>query len=105
MGIDKLEIRAQSQPYRRCVDLLVMDGKAIGQPITMKEMSDNEMAVVGAPTLSISNESAQTLIDDLWHCGLRPSEGTGSAGSLKATESHLEDMRAIVSKKLLVDLK
>lgn len=34
-------------------------------------------------------------MDALWHCGLRPSEGTGSAGSLAATEKHLKDMRAI----------
>jgi hypothetical protein len=35
-------------------------------------------------------------MDQLWQCGLRPSEGTGSAGSLAATQRHLEDMRALV---------
>ena len=34
-------------------------------------------------------------MDELWRCGLRPSEGTGSAGSLAATERHLKDMQAI----------
>ena len=29
-------------------------------------------------------------------CGIRPSEGSGSAGSLAATERHLHDMRALV---------
>jgi hypothetical protein len=48
------------------------------------------------PTFSLSPEEAQTLMDDLWQCGLRPTEGTGSAGSLKATERHLEDMRTLV---------
>jgi len=38
-------------------------------------------------------EVAQELIDNLWQCGLRPSEGSGSAGSLKATESHLKDLQ------------
>ena len=36
------------------------------------------------------------LMDDLWQCGLRPSEGTGSAGALAATQKHLDDMRKLV---------
>jgi len=39
-------------------------------------------------------------MDSLWDCGLRPSEGTGSAGALSATQKHLDDMRKIVFKKL-----
>jgi hypothetical protein len=42
--------------------------------------------------------AAQELMDDLWQCGVRPSEGSGSAGSLAATERHLHDMRALVFK-------
>ena len=48
-----------------------------------------------APPLTLSLKEAQSLMDNLWLCGLRPSEGTGSAGSLKATQNHLEDMRKI----------
>jgi len=47
-------------------------------------------------SLSISLEAAQTLMDDLWACGVRPTEGKGSAGALSATERHLEDMRILV---------
>ncbi|EKD22450.1 MAG: hypothetical protein ACD_86C00003G0013 [uncultured bacterium] len=46
-------------------------------------------------------QQAQQLMDELWQCGLRPTEGTGSAGSLAATEKHLKDMQEI-SKSLLV---
>lgn len=41
---------------------------------------------------------AQVLMDDLWDCGVRPSEGTGSAGAMAATQKHLEDMRTLVFK-------
>ena len=41
-------------------------------------------------------QEAQQLMDELWQCGLRPTEGSGSAGSLAATERHLKDMRLIV---------
>lgn len=38
-------------------------------------------------------ELCQELMEELWRHGFRPREGKGSAGSLKATEYHLEDMR------------
>ena len=45
-------------------------------------------------------ETAQELMDALWKCGLRPSEGSGSAGSLKATQDHLKDLQEL-SRRLL----
>ena len=55
------------------------------------------------PFLRIEKPQAQKLMDDLWDCGLRPSEGSGSAGAMKKTEKHLEDMRTIVFHKLGID--
>ena len=51
-------------------------------------------------SIQLQRETAQQLMDALWQCGLRPSEGSGSAGSLKATESHLKDMQEL-SRRLL----
>ncbi|MFA6959936.1 MAG: hypothetical protein WC205_04195 [Opitutaceae bacterium] len=51
-----------------------------------------------SPTMMLSPEDGQALMDELWCAGLRPTEGTGSAGSLAATERHLADMRALVFK-------
>lgn len=50
------------------------------------------------PAFNISRDSAQSLMDELWNIGIRPTEGSGSAGSLAATERHLQDMRALVFK-------
>lgn len=47
------------------------------------------------PFLRLRTTEAQRLMDELWNCGLRPSEGSGSAGSLAATERHLKDMQSI----------
>lgn len=44
---------------------------------------------------------AQELMDDLWRCGLRPSEAGESAGALSSTKFHLEDMRKLVFDKWL----
>lgn len=45
---------------------------------------------------SINQLQAQQLMDDLWECGLRPSEGSGSAGSMKAVQDHLKDFKTIL---------
>lgn len=47
------------------------------------------------PAIFLLYQEAQQLMDELWKCGLRPTEGTGSAGSLAATERHLKDMQKI----------
>jgi len=45
------------------------------------------------PTFRLSPIEGQSLIDELWCAGLRPTEGTGSAGSLAATQLHLKDLQ------------
>ena len=64
-----------------------------------------EGADPSSPTFVLPMENAQCLMDDLWRIGLRPSEGAGSAGSLRATERHLEDMRRVVAKLLKVGVE
>lgn len=54
------------------------------------------------PAFNIPVEAAQLLMDDLWMAGIRPTEGSGSAGSLAATQRHLEDMRTIAFEKLKI---
>lgn len=52
--------------------------------------------ILPEPTVKLHRDDAQALMDALWNVGLRPTEGSGSAGSLAATERHLEDMRRLV---------
>lgn len=72
-----------------------MDGqpRLVAKPIEMEEAKDN-FAGPG-PTLTLSRETGQELMDQLWEVGLRPTEGTGSAGALAATQAHLADMKKI----------
>jgi hypothetical protein len=52
------------------------------------------------PTFNLDRQEAQELMDMLWNCGLRPTQGKQSAGQLDAVERHLADMRAIAFNKL-----
>ena len=69
------------------------------------QMLKYEKGTLAAPMCRIGIQSAQGLMDELWNCGLRPTEGTGSAGSLAATERHLSDMQKIVFSFLDKEIK
>ena len=44
----------------------------------------------------VSQDMAQQLADDLYRCGVRPSEAAGSAGAMAATQEHLKDLRRLL---------
>ena len=97
----KVIIRAQATNWNNDIELLIRQGSCVARPIIMEKYDDGNYC---PPTTSIKLDSAQVLMDDLWNAGVRPTEGSGSSGSLRATESHLSDMRKIVSKNLEVEL-
>lgn len=64
----------------------------VAAPLTFVELAegaDSEPAVV------MLTDDAQQLMDGLWNCGIRPTEGAGSAGAMAAAQAHLADMRTI----------
>lgn len=63
----------------------------------MVELPQYQMLPDGAAR-TIPVEAAQSLMNELWECGIRPAQGAGSAGQLSATLAHLEDMRTLVFK-------
>ena len=97
---DKTELRAASAPWHGGIELLIRRGDYFGVNITMES---KESGLIVEPTLRIDMDAGQTLMDDLWNAGLRPTEGAGSARSLRATEKHLSDMRKIAFNKLSID--
>ncbi len=72
--------------------------KNLVQATKFEKVEGDGLAV--KPTARMDAQSAQRLMDQLWNCGLRPSEGTGSAGAMQAVQRHLEDMRTLVFKAI-----
>ena len=97
---NKTKILAQGKRFSKAIELLILNGRGAGE-LVFKEMDE---AAICEPTITIDHDAAQELMDELWHCGIRPSEGSGSAGSLMATEKHLSDMRKIAFNKLKINL-
>lgn len=103
---NEIEIRAEKRLFRNCVDLMVFQSIsdeeiAIGKPVILEKTERG--AAFTEPTISLNYEQAQMLIDELWRCGLRPTEGHGSAGMLAATERHLSDMKKIAFNRLKIN--
>ena len=72
-----------------------LGASSYAMPLVMRDAKECEMI---EPMVTIDPQAAQGLMDSLWDCGLRPSEGSGSAGALAATQRHLDDMRRLVFK-------
>lgn len=68
--------------------------------IEVARIEESDPSQLYSPVIMLKKDAAQVLMDDLWTCGIRPTEGTGSAGSLKATQDHLADLRKIAFKRL-----
>jgi len=76
------------------------NAQTIERPSTFEFEKMDEFAMYANKSLSLMDSEAQELMDNLYSCGIRPTEGTGSAGSMEKVEAHLQDMRRIVFKKL-----
>jgi hypothetical protein len=106
--VSDIQLRAQREPWGRRIQFLLsgnLEGgrHSVAEPIIMQVVDDQPRAI--APTFTLDGHAAQMLMDQLWDCGLRPSEGSGSAGALLATQKHLEDMRRMAFYNMGVDMK
>ena len=97
---EKIHVKVNRPAWGRGVEILITQGRSVGKSVAMEELEEGLMCF---PTFTIDDSEAQELIDGLWAAGLRPSEGSGSAGSLKATENHLADMRLIAMNRLKIE--
>lgn len=96
---DRTQVRAMSAPWWNGVELLVRQGNEFG--VVMFEAKPAGAYV--EPTVRIGYDEAQALMDDLWRSGLRPTEGAGSAGAMRAVEKHVDDLRKIAFKVLEIE--
>lgn len=98
--IKRKKLSVEKSPWYNTIQFVLFERKnqntvAYSKEIIMYSPTLEEQGRMIEPTFSLEPEEAQELMDDLWRIGFRPSEGTGSAGALAATQKHLEDMRKI----------
>lgn len=79
--------------------------KAILTGLTWTKFDPDTLVLPTAAEILMSATDAQELMDELWGCGVRPTEGNGNTGALAATERHLSDMQTINARLLDAVLK
>lgn len=68
--------------------------------VTGVEWTEVEQGVIGPePLLHVDREDIQTVMDELWRCGIRPSEA-GTAGHVEALASERDYLRSLVDRVL-----
>lgn len=79
------------------IDMLIRGEDYVAKPLVFERA---EQHVYIEKTCSITDDSAQQLMDELWRIGVRPSNGEGNVGQIGAMKDHLEDMRKIAFAEL-----
>lgn len=99
----KMEFYVDRNPYGRNFELRLAvtgdpslgDITSIATGVTFVNLEPDFRAPDNASLLSLSASDAQTLMDELYRVGIRPTRAEDSAGALAATRSHLKDLQAI----------
>ena len=90
-----MRIRAKTSNWYNGIEFVLQDGRAFSKEVIFEELPEGFEIL---PTGKMSHQEATELMDELWSCGIRPTQ-EGTAGQLKATERHLSDMRKLVFKE------
>lgn len=100
----KFNIRVTREPHRAFEMSVLAYEKFEDGSVSVGELTFSPVATgaIVPPTCALEETAAQSLMDDLWACGLRPTEGRGSAGAMEATREHLQDMRKIAFNRLKI---
>jgi hypothetical protein len=94
-----MEALVQLKPWSKEIEVALVENRGdnflCARWIEMEQRKQGEIIT---PAFTLDPQASQRLMDDLWRCGYRPSEGEGSAGQLASVKYHLEDMRKLVFK-------
>ena len=70
---------------------------------TITQLDDQVGAYRGSPSLALSEDEAQQIMNELWLVGLRPKDGAGALAHVESLQSHLADLRAVAFKGLGIE--
>ena len=101
------QVRAKAAPWLSGVEIAAFRRLGAGgwqfASVEWKTISENDITAEIRPLLALRMEQAQVLMDDLWNAGVRPTEGAGSAGAMRAAQDHIKDLRTVAFKALGID--
>lgn len=97
----EISVRVDRRPWSNFFDLYILEirnGVVVTNAVNIS-LADVTPGAEVSPVLSLTQTDMQSLMDQLWSCGVRPTEGQGSAGAMAAVQEHLKDLRRLIFEK------
>lgn len=97
----EIAVRVDRRPWSNFFDLYILEirnGVVVTNAVNIS-LADITPGAEVSPVLSLTQTDMQSLMDQLWSCGVRPTEGQGSAGAMAAVQEHLKDLRRLLFDK------
>ena len=99
---DNIRMSAEYDPSARAIPLYVWARQPNGElfaarPVVFEPVDETLMR---EPTLYLSLENANSLMDDLWRAGVRPTNIRNQSEIVNAKDRHIEDLRVFATKLL-----
>lgn len=82
---DSLELVMATDHYDKSRSLVV--------DLMFKQYDPNTTEIENYAPILMTYDAAQELMDALWVCGIRPAEGTGTAGAMRKAEEVIEVLK------------
>lgn len=100
MGAPDFEIRARREPFHglHSIEVLITSGDSIARPLVF----ERHEGLIHPPTIDAGYGEAflRAALNCAWEMGMRPDGYEDTRESMKATNAHLQDMRAIAFQKV-----
>lgn len=100
--MSRMLIRARFADWENSLQLaawqLGNDGRTRRVSAVFTVHDDDKEGNIAEPFLNLDRKDAQQLFDELYRCGMRPSDGQPTSDQIAAIKYHLEDMRRLVFK-------
>ncbi len=76
--------------------------KSVAASLNM-EAYDVGSALSPSPAIMVEDDILQSLMDQLWRLGIKPSDYVDNRGQVTAMAEHISDMRMVVKKAMKID--
>lgn len=74
------------------------------QPHLLLEPTAQPFRLPPEPTLRLTDDQGQQLVNQLWRAGFRPSEAVSSTGEREAMREHIKDLRGVIDRLFLISV-
>lgn len=93
--MNTIQIRLERSLHRQSICGVIRsgDGRAFMTNITFTT-ADAGVCLPDEAFFQLEDGKAQALMDDLWSCGVRPTDGAGSAGAMAQAQEHIGNLLA-----------